>query len=75
MVLVSIMPAIIMHVSMMHVSMMHISMSHSEFSYKELDVKAVLFSYFRNLKSTVSNEKTENDFCEVTLAVEDGSFC
>ena len=43
--------------------------------YSELDVKAVLFSYFRNQKSTVRNGKTENDFLEVTLAAEDGNFC
>ena len=42
---------------------------------QELDVKAVFFSYFRNLKSTVRNGKTENDFLEVTLAAEDGNFC
>ena len=41
----------------------------------ELDVKAFLFSYFRNLESTVRNEETENNFLQVTLAAEDGNFC
>ena len=40
----------------------------------ELNVKTALFSFFRNLKKTVRDEKIENDFLEVTLAAEDGNF-
>ena len=52
----------------------HIDEVTPHISHGELDVKAVLFSYFRNQKSTVRNGKTENDFLEVTLAAEDGNF-
>ena len=37
-------------------------------------MKTALFSFFRNLKKTVRDEKVENDFLEVTLATEDGNF-
>ena len=53
----------------------HIDEVTPHISHGELDVKSVLFSYFRNQKSTVRNGKTENDFLEVTLAAEDGNFC